>query len=180
MAEGVSETRKAEVETGTWRNPVLSDEAREKLSQPRVHDDNPVLHSALEKLTQGASISDLTPEEQEEHRAYRRRLRAARAEEANAWRRAWYREKMENDPEFREAKRQIWQEQQQRLQQRPPNPRLQKAREQADLSQQALGEAVGVSQTAVSKWERYSVVPRDKDTQKAVEDLLGTEIWPES
>jgi len=87
---------------------------------------------------------------------------------------------MENDPEFREAKRQIWQEQQQRLQQRPPNPRLQKAREQADLSQQALGEAVGVSQTAVSKWERYSVVPRDKDTQKAVEDLLGTEIWPES
>ena len=67
--------RKAEVEAGTWRNPALTDEAREKLSRPRKHADNPTLHSAIEKLRQGTPVADLTPAEQEAHRTYRRQLR---------------------------------------------------------------------------------------------------------
>jgi hypothetical protein len=95
MSAGVSRARKAEVEAGTWRNPALSPEAREKLSRPRVHGDNPVLHSALRKLGQGDSVGDLSTEEREAHRAYRRDLYAARIEEFRAWRRDWYRRRKE-------------------------------------------------------------------------------------
>jgi hypothetical protein len=64
------------VEAGSWRNPALADQAREKLSRPRRH--SGVLHSAIEKLKQGAKVADLTPEEQEAHRAYRRGLQDRR------------------------------------------------------------------------------------------------------
>ena len=69
-------TRQREVAAGTWRNPALTDEARAKLSRPRKHGDNPLLHSAIEKLGQGASVSELTPEEQQAHRTYRAELQA--------------------------------------------------------------------------------------------------------
>ena len=68
--------RKREVEAGTWRNPALTDEAREKLSRPRKHGDNPALHSAMEKLRQGYRVNQLTPEEQSAHRTYRREQQA--------------------------------------------------------------------------------------------------------
>lgn len=66
--------RLREVESGTWRNPAKSDEARQKLSRPRKH--SGALADAIEKLRQGVSVADLTPEEQEAHRAYRRALAA--------------------------------------------------------------------------------------------------------
>jgi len=46
VAEGVRRARRQEVAEGRWRNPALSPEAREKLSRPRKHGDNPVLHAA--------------------------------------------------------------------------------------------------------------------------------------
>jgi len=73
QAERARKGRLAEVEAGTWRNPALSDEAREKLSRPRKHFG--VLASALEKLHQGVPVAQLTPEEQDAHRAYRRELK---------------------------------------------------------------------------------------------------------
>ena len=48
------------VAEGRWRNPSLSDEAREKLSRPRKY--SGLLHQAMEKLTQGASMADLSAE----------------------------------------------------------------------------------------------------------------------
>ncbi len=69
-----AETLRAEVEAGTWQNPADAPGAREKLSRPRKYADNPVLHSAIEKLGQGYSVSDLTSEEAEAHRQYRRKL----------------------------------------------------------------------------------------------------------
>lgn len=77
-----------------WVNPALSDEARAKLSRPRVHGDNPVLHRALEKRTQGASMADLSEEEAEAYRAYSRALRAAKdLDTERAKSRAWYRKR---------------------------------------------------------------------------------------
>lgn len=64
--------RLREVAAGTWRNPALSAEAREKLSRPRIH--SGVLHSAIEKLDQGLLMTDLTDEEREAYRNYRREL----------------------------------------------------------------------------------------------------------
>lgn len=69
IGAGVSRLRKKQVKAGTWRNPALTDEARAKLSRPRVHGDNPTLHSAMEKLRQGTSVSDLTDAEAEAQRA---------------------------------------------------------------------------------------------------------------
>jgi hypothetical protein len=102
--------RKREVEAGTWRNPADSPEAREKLSRPRKHDDNPVLHRALEKLKSG-TVADLTDEEAEAHRVYRRTLVAARRAELNARARERYHEQQETlTEEAREAQRARWRE----------------------------------------------------------------------
>ena len=85
--------RLREVAAGTWRNPALADVARVKLSRPRKHTGD--LHRAIEKLKRGLSTADLSPEEQEAHRAYRRRLWAARVatmtQEERDRRRAQYR-----------------------------------------------------------------------------------------
>lgn len=81
--------RKREVAAGTWRNPALSDEARRKLSRSRKH--SGVLHQAIERLKQGVKVKDLTPEEQEAHRQYRRELAGLRRVEINAYYRARYR-----------------------------------------------------------------------------------------
>ncbi len=64
--------RLREVAEGRWYNPALSDEARQKLSQPRKL--SGVLHQAMEKLNQKVSVTNLTPEEREEYRRYRREL----------------------------------------------------------------------------------------------------------
>lgn len=85
--------RLREVSQGTWRNPALTDEAREKLSRPRKHDG--VLHSAIEKLGRGLSVAELTPDEQAIHREYQRQLRAARRDEINRLARERYRRKKE-------------------------------------------------------------------------------------
>ncbi|MBP8055089.1 MAG: hypothetical protein KA314_04575 [Chloroflexi bacterium] len=105
--------RKREVKAGTWRNPALTDEAKEKLSRPRKH--GPALHAVLEKLQQGQRLADLTPEEQELHRAYRRELRQTRREEVNTWHRNQYRQQQANmSDEEREAQRAKWREQNRR------------------------------------------------------------------
>ena len=109
IGAGVSRARRAEVEAGTWRNPALTDEAREKLSRPRKHGDDPILHSAIEKLKQGMKVSDLTDEEAEAHRAYQRALRTARREEANAYQRRYYRRRQAAMSEAeKEAQRAKW------------------------------------------------------------------------
>lgn len=68
--------RQRELHEGNWRNPALTDEAREKLSRPRKHDG--LLHRVIEKLRRG-SVKNLTPEEQEAHRVYRRSLQKKNA-----------------------------------------------------------------------------------------------------
>ncbi len=101
--------RRREVKAGTWRNPALSDEAKEKLSRPRKHD--PELHAVLEKL-KGGSVADLTPEEKQIHRAYKRGLYQARRDEITAWHRNRYRQKQAAmSDEEREAQRAKWREQ---------------------------------------------------------------------
>jgi hypothetical protein len=62
-----------EVAEGRWKNPALADEAREKLSRPRKHSGPSA--DAIDKLERGISLRDLTQEEREAHRAYRRELR---------------------------------------------------------------------------------------------------------
>jgi len=89
IGAGVKQARLREVEAGAWRNPALDDEAREKLSRPRKH--SGVLHSAIEKLSRRLSVSELTPEEQEAHRLYRRELRIARRDDVNRLARERYR-----------------------------------------------------------------------------------------
>jgi DNA-binding XRE family transcriptional regulator len=59
----------------------VGEEARKKLSRPRVHTDDPVLHSAIEKRKAGLKARDLTDDEREAYRLYFRRLRAARREQ---------------------------------------------------------------------------------------------------
>ena len=109
IGAAVSRFRRAEVEAGTWRNPALSDEARAKLSRPRKH--SGALHSALEKLKAGCSVSDLTDEEAEAHRAYRQKLRDARRDELNAANRERYRRRQAKmTDEERVAQRQKWRE----------------------------------------------------------------------
>lgn len=113
IGRGARKVRLAEVREGRWRNPALSPEAREKLSRPRKH--GGALHSALEKLKRGARVADLTPKEQEAHRAYRRELYAAKREEKRAWRRRWWRRKMDAlTDEEREALRAKWREENRR------------------------------------------------------------------
>jgi len=67
---------KEQVEAGTWRNPALSDKAKKKLSRPRTIK-NKILHSAISKLTQGAKMADLSPEEREAQHKYRKAQRTA-------------------------------------------------------------------------------------------------------
>lgn len=99
--------RKREVEAGRWRNPALSAEAKGKLSRPRKH--NGPLHAVLEKIHQGMKVSELSEEERELHRAYRRQLLDARREKSNAWYRRWYRERwVRMTEEQREKQRAKW------------------------------------------------------------------------
>ncbi len=63
--------RLREVAEGRWRNPALSQEARQKLSRPRKH--SGLLADAIDKLNAG-SMADLTEEERQAYREYRRRL----------------------------------------------------------------------------------------------------------
>ena len=176
VAGGVSRARQQEVTEGCWHNPALSEEARRKLSRPRKHTDDPVLHSAMEKLTAGLPMADLTTEEQEAYRAYRRRLRRARADEVRAYYRRRYRVQMATEG-GRARLREKWRQQRARLEQRVPNRRLIEARQAAGLSQAALARAVGVSQTAVSKWERFGAIPRSPEVRRRVEEMLG-KVWP--
>ena len=67
-----AEQHHVDLEAGTWSNPADAPGAREKLSRPRAHSDNPTLHRAIEKLTAGGKAADLTPEEAEAFRAHRR------------------------------------------------------------------------------------------------------------
>lgn len=120
VSAGISRAKKAAALAGTWRNPALDEAAREKLSQPRKHGGNPVLHRAIEKMKPGAKVADLTPEEQAAHRAYRRELREARREEDNAYHRRYYRQKRAAmTPEEREAQRERWRKANRRRQQKP-------------------------------------------------------------
>lgn len=110
-------TRLREVAEDRWRNPALTPEAREFLSKPRKH--SGALASAIDRLKRGAKVSDLTPEEQEAHRAYRRELRTARHEDVKAWHRERYKRKQaEMTPEQREAQREKWRQRNRRKAQR--------------------------------------------------------------
>lgn len=75
QAERARKGRKREIAEGRWRNPGLTPEAREINSRP--HKYSGALASAIEKLGAGMRVSDLTPEEQEAHRAYRREQQRA-------------------------------------------------------------------------------------------------------
>lgn len=81
ISAGVSNARKAEVAAETWRNPGLTDEARAINSMPHKH--SGPLASAIEKLGAGSRMADLTTDEQEHYRAWRRQLRRNRRSEAN-------------------------------------------------------------------------------------------------
>lgn len=107
VGAGVSRARKAEVEAGTWRNPALTAEARRKLSRPRKHQGQ--LHSVLQKLKQGQKVRDLTPEEREIHREYRRTLAARRRNEINREARRRYKQRQEAmTPKERQEQRRKW------------------------------------------------------------------------
>jgi hypothetical protein len=105
QAERSRNAQLRKIAEGTWINPGLSPEAREINSRPHKH--SGALASAIEKLSQeGVGMAQLTPEEQEAHRAYRRQLRAARKDEVNAKRREWARKRKEAmTPEQRERER---------------------------------------------------------------------------
>jgi hypothetical protein len=96
QAERARKGRLSEVATNAWRNPALDPDARSKLSTPRRH--TGILHSAIEKIKRGSSVADLTFEEAEAHREYRRQLRAARRDEVNRLAREWYHRKKRNRP----------------------------------------------------------------------------------
>jgi len=173
----VAAARRREVEEGTWRNPALSETAREKLSRPRVHADDLVLHAAIEKLGRGLSVADLTPEEREAHRRYRRALRARDPERCRAASRRSYRRRMAT-PEGRARERARWRRQAERRKARAkPNLRLREARLRAGLTQAELARRLGVAQTAVSQWERLGTVPRDAAVRERARALLGDDVW---
>jgi hypothetical protein len=86
-----------------------SRENGKKGGRPRKH--SGARHAAIEKLGRGLSVSQLTPEEQEAHRAYRRELEAARLAGVRAYQRARYRRIQEAmTEEEREAQRARWRE----------------------------------------------------------------------
>jgi len=101
--------RLREVKEQRWRNPALDPAAREKLSRPRRHADNPLLHRAFELMRQGIKARDLPPDVRAAHNAYQRQRAAARGDELRAKRRAWYkRHQAKLTPEEREAQRAKW------------------------------------------------------------------------
>ncbi len=107
--------RLREVAEGRWRNPALDSAARLKLSRPRKHGDDPLLHRALEQLRQGARMAELSAAERERYLAYRRQLRQARLSEIRAYYRTRYRRIMEAaDSPARERLRALWRLQNQR------------------------------------------------------------------
>ncbi len=109
QAERARKGRLREVEAGTWRNPALSDEARKKLSRPRKH--SGTLHLAIEKLSRGLRMDQLTPDEQDVYRQYRRELRLARRNEINAAaRRRYHQRQAAMSEQEREAQRRKWRE----------------------------------------------------------------------
>jgi DNA-binding XRE family transcriptional regulator len=168
---------RAEMEAGTWRSPAPTPGAREKLSRPRKNVDNPELHRAHEKLKQGARMTELTEEEAAAYRAYRRERRAANLEHFRHQEREVYARRMAT-PESRARTRVSWKESRERMKLRPPNHKLKQAREQLGLTQTALAEEVGVSTGAVSKWERFSVIPRSGEVRRQVAEVLGLWPWP--
>ncbi len=98
--------RKREVERGTWRNPALSAAARAKLSRPRKHND--LVHRALEKLRIG-TMADLTDEERDAYREYRRQLRLRRRNDLNRQARERYHHRIDHlTTEERDALRAQW------------------------------------------------------------------------
>jgi ribosome-binding protein aMBF1 (putative translation factor) len=169
---------RAALEAGTWQNPADAPGARAKLSRPRVHGNNPALHRAIEKLDQGYKVADLEPEEAEAHQTHRRALRTADPERFQRYSREAYRRRMATE-EGRAKQRARWRAQRDRRKQQPPNEILKAAREKAGLSQAALANLVGISQTAVSQWERFSAVPQSAEVQSAVAEALGCWPWPE-
>ena len=164
---------------GTWENPAHAPGAREKLSRPRKHGDNPALHRAIEKLGQGLKIIDLLPEEADAHREHQRRLRSEDPERARQQSRQAYRRRMAT-PEGRARQQAAWERQRERRSQRPPNVALRRARERAGLSQEQLASLLGVSQAAVGTWERHGVVPRSEQVRLRAEQILGPGIWPDT
>lgn len=175
-----AQQHKADIAAGAWRNPADAPGAREKLSRPRVHQDNPALHSAMEKLHHG-TMADLTDEERTAFYAHRRVLYQRRLDEARRYRRAQYRRLMSTE-QGRRLARAKWQRQQARSAVRGPNERLRAAREQAGYSQRALAEALGVTQTAVGNWERFSSAPRRHELRQRVSEILNVppaELFPE-
>ena len=92
ISKGVRRVRRQEVAKGRWRNPALTPEARKKLSRPRKH--KGVLHNAIEKLKQGLKMDDLTAEEAESYRTYRRKIYADnRTEYQRKWRESYRKRK---------------------------------------------------------------------------------------
>jgi DNA-binding XRE family transcriptional regulator len=159
---------------GTWQNPANAPGAREKLSRPRRHGDNPLLHSAMKKLDSGLRMADLTLEEAAEYRRYRGRLRDKRRRQWRAYYRRRYRLRM-STKKGRAAESAKWQHQRERERERGPNLALRRARERAGYSQSQLAELLGVSPRTVSKWERFSTRPR-QEMQERVAELLGVEV----
>lgn len=76
QSEASRKGRLREVAEGRWRNPALTDAARAKLSRPRKH--HGLLHTALEKLTAGKRMAELTVAERRVYHAYRTRLKRKR------------------------------------------------------------------------------------------------------
>lgn len=98
-----------QAKAGAWRNPALTDAAREKLSRPRRHADNPLLHRAFELMRQGVKARDLPPDARAAHNAYQRARARERGDELRAKQRRWYhsRQAQLTDAE-REQQRERW------------------------------------------------------------------------
>lgn len=109
VSAGISRSKKAAVERGEWVNPALNDDARAKLSRPRKHDG--ALASAIERLSAGETMQDLTDAEVIAYREYRQQLRDEHRDEINQQYRERYRKRQASmTDEQREAQRQKWRE----------------------------------------------------------------------
>lgn len=101
--------RLREVDEGRWRNPGLTPEALEINSLPHKH--SGPLADAIEKLRLGVKLRDLSTEEQEAHRLYRKSLRDARKDEVNQYYKARYKKRQaQMTEEEKEAQREKWRE----------------------------------------------------------------------
>lgn len=99
--------RRREVQAGTWRNPGLTPQARAINSLPHKH--TGALATAIEKLGAGLGMAGLSDDEAAAYRAWRRSLRTARRDEANAYhRRRWRALQDAMTEEEREAQRERW------------------------------------------------------------------------